>query len=208
MMENTKPAERLIEEWQAGSNREENFRCLFERYSRPIADFFKNRGFSNEECRDLTQETFLGVYQGIADFRLDSSFETWLFRIARNRWCNAVRDRSRKKRAAQVVPLDEGPDADKDSAFLAEVDLASSGEEGGPLTHVLVEESLRRLRDAVTELPPLQQRLFLLRFGQDLKYREIARVMGIPEGTVKSQISRARESLKEALGDYYTNINI
>jgi len=131
-----------------------------------------------------------------------------LFRIARNRWCNAVRDRSRKKRAAQVVPLDEGPDADKDSAFLAEVDLASSGEEGGPLTHVLVEESLRRLRDAVTELPPLQQRLFLLRFGQDLKYREIARVMGIPEGTVKSQISRARESLKEALGDYYTNINI
>ncbi len=208
MMENTKPAERLIEEWQAGSNREENFRCLFERYSRPIADFFKNRGFSNEECRDLTQETFLGVYQGIADFRLDSSFETWLFRIARNRWCNAIRDRSRKKRAAQEVPLDEGPDADKDSAFLAEIDLASSGESAGPLTHVLIEEGLRLLRDAVTELPPVQQRLFLLRFGQELKYREIAGVMGIPEGTVKSQLSRARESLKEVLGDYYTDINI
>lgn len=208
MIENTKPAERLIEEWQAGSNREENFRCLFERYSRPIADFFKNRGFSNEECRDLTQETFLGVYQGIADFRLDSSFETWLFRIARNRWCNAVRDRSRKKRAAQEVPLDEGPDADRDSAFLAAVDLGSSGENAGPLTHVLVEESLRLLRDAVTELPPVQQRLFLLRFGEELKYREIATVMGIPEGTVKSQLSRARESLKEVLGDHYTNINI
>lgn len=200
------PTSHLIERWQAGNDREEIFRRLFDRYSRPVASFFKNRGFSSEECRELAQETFLSVYRGLASFRLDSSFETWLFSIARNLARNAVRDRSRLKRDGQLVGFDDHPPAEGDDSWHDEPAAASWGSEDGPLQGVLVGESLRLVNSAMSRLSTLQQQLVLLRFSRELKYREIASVLQIPEGTVKSQLWRACDQLRKDLGDHYPDL--
>lgn len=199
-----RPRCHLDEQRQEPDRQEEIFERLFHSYSRPIATFFKNRGFSNEECRDLTQETFLCVHRGLPTFRQDSSLETWVFSIARNLWSNALRNQSRLKRKALVIRLDEPPVADKSASDPAETSVRE--ERPDPLARVLVDERLRLLRDALVKLPPLQRRLVLMRFERELKYREIAASLKIPEGTVKSQLSKARGHLKGLLEDHYANI--
>src|SRR5215204_5347199 len=86
---------------------EESFRALFTHYYRPILSFFIQRGFPADESQDLTQETFLRVFQGIGQFRGEASFQTWLLRIATNVWHNEIRHRMAAKRAATAIPLEE-----------------------------------------------------------------------------------------------------
>ena len=191
--------ESLVTEWQAENDPEGSFRRLFERRYASVCRFFGNRGFSEEESQDLTQETFIRVYKGMPSFRRQAKIETWLYRIATNVWRNAVRDRSAIKRSAEEVPVDHVAQA-------AEQGYREGGEAlveaRGPLEAVLVDERARRVRDALAGLSPPLQRCTLLRLDQDLTYREIAQVLQIPEGTVKSQLATARELLSEKLRDY------
>lgn len=180
---------------------EEAFRCVFEQYARPVVIFFRNRGFSSEESRDLAQETFLGVYQGMKTFRREASVKTWLFRIARNLWSNTLRRHSTQKRSGQEVSFDELSDLGRKNAPDDDsVGVVVCAEEMGPLAGLLVAEELRQVRDAVMGLPADEQQLVLLRYFQDLKHSQIATVLGIPEGTVKSRLARARRSLKGMIG--------
>ncbi|MCP4656673.1 MAG: sigma-70 family RNA polymerase sigma factor [bacterium] len=200
MREEDKSARQLVEEWQAGHNREENFKSLFDRYSSPLNYFFQKHGFSHEDCRDLTQQTLFDVYRGLSEFRLDSSFETWLFKIARNNEKNEFRNQSAGKRRGEEVSLDGA--ADDGSPSLVDRQLESELVVAGPLDGILVEEGVRFLRDAMQELPPNEQRCVLL-WTQDLKYREIADVLKMPLGTVKSKLAKAKDHLKELLADRY-----
>ncbi|MBI3952228.1 MAG: sigma-70 family RNA polymerase sigma factor [Acidobacteria bacterium] len=93
MADETDNINRLIGQWQAGINREENFRRLFEWYYRPVYRFFEKRGFSVDESHDLTQETFIQVYKGMGTFRREARFERWLFQIAANTFQKALRYR-------------------------------------------------------------------------------------------------------------------
>ncbi len=82
---------RLVEDLQAGRDREESFRQLFAYYYPPLRNFFSRRGMSPEECRDLVQETFTNVFKAIGRFHHDARFDTWLYKIAGNVWKNALR---------------------------------------------------------------------------------------------------------------------
>ena len=181
----------------------DDFEQLFKRFYRPVSYFFANRGFSSEECRDLTQETFLGVYKGIGRFRRDASVETWLFTIAGNIWRNELRSRSADKRAATEVSLaamvDEGARLSQASAPIVGPKFS------GPLDDTLAGERTRMLRDAMAKLPAQMRRCVLLRVEQDMKYREIATVMQVSIETVKSQLYQARERLKISLGSHFTD---
>lgn len=173
-------------------DRDREFERLFERYARPVSYFFAHRGFSPEECRDLTQETFLGVYRGMDGFRHDASVETWLFTIAANVWRNEVRSRTAGKREGWEVPLErlaESPG--KLPGELCEAD--------DPLAGLIEEERAGLLREALDELPAQMRRCLLLRLDQQLKYREIAQVLRISIETVKSQLFQARERLRHEL---------
>src|SRR3954449_13368955 len=107
------------------------FRRLFDLYSPRLYHFFSRRGFSHSDCLDLTQETFLGIYKGVGAFRQDSSFETWLFKIATNAYRKRLRWGIAGKRDAPEVPLEESPEKGRAMAAietLAATDLPAPGE--------------------------------------------------------------------------------
>lgn len=189
----------LIEELRAGGHLEENFRQIFDLYHRPIAGFFRNRGFSDDDCRDLTQDTFLKAYRGLAEFRFEASFDTWLFRIAKNLWCNAIRARGTLKRRGAEEALALGPSSRARSASNRSVEEVLTVESGGPLEGILLGERERLLRQTLLELEPRERQLIFLHFQRDMKYHEIAAILRMPEGTVKSRLSRALQAVRERL---------
>lgn len=172
----------------------EDFRQLFERYYRPVVHFFVRRGFSKEESRDLAQETFLRIHRGLSGFRGEASEVTWLFRIARNIEANTLRDRDAlKRRAEQEISLDA---MDDPGEFLTTMI------EPSPEDRLLGEETRKKIRVAVQALPKQMRRCLVLRL-EDLKYREIAEVLGISLQAVRSHLWQARRRLAGLLGDYF-----
>lgn len=191
-----KPVEEFPEEagGVVGDDQDMEFQRLFERYSQPVTSFFARRGFSIEDCRELTQETFLGVYKGMDRFRRDSSVETWLFTIAANIWRNQLRSLSADKRDGQEVSLE----ADREDSGPRLVEVLGDGG-ADPLEGLLDEERRIRVREALDELPPQMRRCLILRIDRQLKYREIAELLRISIETVKSQLFQARERLQDML---------
>ena len=173
---------------------------VFKEYSPSIFHFFSNRGFEREDCRDLTQETFLKALRGIERFRGDAKLETWLLRIATNVWKNRIRRIRAAKRDAPVTSLDTGLEAWGEPA--APVPVATSAAPD-PQDEVLADEKGRELRAAVGRLPKRMQRCVTLRIDQGLKYREIAVIMQVSVDTVKAQLYQARQRLKEDLQEYF-----
>lgn len=191
-----------IEAMPVPLERREELADLFERYAPVVSYFFARRGFGQEDCRDLAQETFLRAYRGLSGFQGDAELKTWLLRIAANVWKNALRSRQTVKRSAVKTVSLEG----------ALVDDQVSGEGGeplcqadsaSPLDRVLRDESRRMLRDAVAELPPRMRRCVQLRIDRSLKYREIAAILQVSVDTVKTQLHQARQRLKGDLDAYF-----
>lgn len=183
----------ILAELQTGAAPQEAFRRLFEIYSPPLYGFFARRGFSPEDCRDLTQETFLGIYTGIGSFRGEAGFETWMWKIATNACRKRHRWRSAGKRTGEEVPLE----GEGEAASEAPSPLPGPGEE------ILDRERSRLLREAIETLPAQMRRCLVLRVEQDLKYREIAAVLRLSTETVKAHLFQARKRLQEELGDYF-----
>lgn len=168
------------------------FEQLFERYCRPVSYFFARRGFSQDECLDLTQETFLGVCRGIERFRTGTNVEKWLYTIAINVWRNEIRRRSTAKRDAKEVGFDD---------ILGTAREIENGQDTDPLKAVLTGERHDLLHEAIRELPSQMRQCLILRIDQHLKYDEIAKVMRISINTVKSQLFQARGKLRARLAE-------
>ena len=178
---------------------QESFHRIFRKHYRLVFAFFTKKRFSTEEAQDLTQETFLRIYKSMGTFRGDSSFETWLFQVTANVYRNTVRSRSTQKRAAEEVALDEDAADGQEGAWTWEA------RGSGQLADVLADERARLLHAALEELPPQMRRCVYLRVDQDLKYREIAELMGVSIDTVKAHLFQARQILREKLGDYFAD---
>lgn len=195
MDQQTELVQGLIERLQtAGTPREEDFRRLFDLFYPRLICFFSRRGLPSQDCHDLTQETFLGIYRGIGSFRHDSRFETWLFSIATNAWRKRLRRGSAGKREGQEVPLE--PETPRDEPR----------DEGSPPgDDVLRRERARLLRAAVEKLPDQMKRCLVLRVYQEMKYREIAVLLRLSPETVKVHLTQARRRLREDLGPYFAD---
>jgi RNA polymerase sigma-70 factor (ECF subfamily) len=156
----------------------ESFRLLVEKYQGPLFCFIRNVIADAHDAEDVAQEVFLAAYGSLAAYDPDrAAFSTWLFTIARNRCRNA-----RKKRRP-IVPdeLPEGAELRTPDAELAEA------------------EWFRLLDRALASLPFEQQTAFVLAEIQGLSLAEIGAIEGVPLGTIKSRISRAREKLRSRL---------
>lgn len=200
-MTNDERVGRRVRELQQGHDREKNSHWLFQRYFPAVRNLLGRWGCPADECSDLAQDTFLKAFQSIEQFQHGSSFDTWLFKIARYVWLNYVRGLNTRKRDAEVVSLTaEPPGAD----WLHDLDSVD------PETQVLVEERVRlrrqALKRALARLPPQMRRCCVLRLGQGLKYREIAVVLGVEMNTVKTLLYGARKKLQEEIGGQYPEL--
>lgn len=197
MDDRSEPVQQIIERLQSGASREEDFRRLFDLYSRRVHQFFLHRGFPPQDCLDLTQETFLGIYRGIGTFRRDSRFETWLFMIATNACRKRLRSRVTAKRAGRETGLEDGEGGE---IAIPAADGAVPGE------GLLRKERSRLLREAIEKLPAQMRRCLLLRIDQEMSYREIAEVLRLSPETVKVHLFQARRRLREELGPYFQDL--
>jgi RNA polymerase sigma-70 factor (ECF subfamily) len=143
-----------------------------------------------EEARDLSQEVFLQVYRHLHRFEGRSSLKTWIYRIVVNQSRNRQRW-WRRRRKERSCPLEDLTPADE-----ARVSLSVAGGEDSPFDRVSREERARRVQGALLELPFHQRTILVLREVEGLSCDAIAATLGLPEGTVKSRLSRAREALK------------
>ena len=194
----------LILEIRQGRNVEDNFHRLFERHYAQILRFFRRKGFDPEECRDLTQETFISVFKGVKDLRQPEQFESWLFAIAHNVWCSLLESRSAQKRAATVLSLDRQEENDDHLPIAA--GIAAGGAD--PLTVALNKEKLEKLREALERLPQQMRRCAQLRVVHDMSYLEIASLMGISVNTVKAHLHQAQQVLRAQLSVYFQELKV
>jgi RNA polymerase sigma-70 factor, ECF subfamily len=199
--------DRLVALWRSAESKEERdecFRQIYLFFYRTILRYFIRRGFPDDEAKDLVQDTFLRVHEKLDSFRGDSSFESWLFRVAENIYKNRLRTLAAQKRAAKEVAWEDVTDGDLIDAPTDDFRLRTADD--GPLDQVLTEERIDHLRQAMTKLPPQMQRCVLLRVVGDLKYREIAAILQVSVDTVKAHLYQARQQLKGMLGDYFTDL--
>lgn len=149
-----------------------------------------NRIIHNEEVsRDLVQETFMKAFASLATYRSEYRFSTWLYKIA----ANSSIDHLRKKRIL-ALSLDQ-PVETADGSMGIEVPDNSFNPE-----IALVRKQQRfSIEEAIDSLPPKYREVIVYRHKDDKTYEEIADLLGIPVGTVKARIFRARELLKRKL---------
>lgn len=189
--------DQAVDRLRRGEDREESFRHLFDHFHVPIYRFFSRRGFSPNECLDLTQEAFLGVYENITSFRGGSSFRTWLFGILANLASNQRRYRRASKRSGREVPLEaeESGRAKGPRPTLSD----RQGELEGAEERALRMERTALLNQAIAELPQAMRQILTLRVINELTYREIAQNRGLAVDTVRSHLYQARERLRQVL---------
>jgi RNA polymerase sigma-70 factor (ECF subfamily) len=151
---------------------------------------------NQQDAEEVTQDAFIRAHRGLVNFRGDSAFSTWLYQIAtnlaRNRywyWWRRKRDRS--------ISFD-APVSQDNETTLAEIIPA---EVESPESEATTQELLDNIAAGMEKLGAKHREILVLRNVKNLSYEEIATILGISVGTVKSRIARARESLRAKLGE-------
>lgn len=160
------------------------FEQLVNRYADELYGFLRRFVGDAAAADDLVQEAFLQVHQSAATFDLDRRFRPWLYTIAANKARDFMRSRGRR----QEQSLDSAGSHKSDDAGMANV---IPSEETGHEDEISSAEQNRMVRAVVDELPEGLRTVILLGYFQQLPYAEIAEVLGIPVGTVKSRLHTA-----------------
>ena len=142
-----------------------------------------------ELAEDICQETCIRVYKGLQNFRDESQLGTWIYRIALNVCHTMIKKESQL--SANMMPLDDRPD------------LEPIQEHGDAEEIFLRDVQKDQIRQAISDLPPLQSDAITLYYLKEFQYTEVADVMDIPLNTVKSHIRRAKAKLKLLLMEVY-----
>jgi len=170
------------------------FRELIRRYQRPIFSIIYRMVGDRELAEDLAQETFIKVLNAIDSYRPEHKFSSWIFKIANNAAIDHLR-----RRELETLSLDGAPDAitaERQGATALQVrDRAES-----PLDEMEARELGSQIERAIARLRPEYRSCIMLRHVEGRAYEEIAEILGLPLGTVKTYIHRARAELRAALG--------
>lgn len=194
MSEELDQVERLVRQFQSGLyDPEECFRGIFQLYHSRVEVFFRRKGFSEDNSRDLAQETFIHLFKSLPSFRWQSSFSVWLFGIIKNVSSNEIRRRKSDKRDAPEVSID--------TDGYAGAPLEPAAEDEDLVSRLIAREQSQALRSALQELPEQMRLCCILRYQRGYKYQEIARLMGISIETVKAHLHQGRKRLTAQLGN-------
>ncbi|PIE36395.1 MAG: RNA polymerase sigma factor RpoE [Gammaproteobacteria bacterium] len=177
----------LVERVQRGDKAAYDLLVL--KYQHKIGHLVSRYVSDTHEAQDVTQEAFIKAYRGLKNFRGDSAFYTWLYRIAINTAKNHLVNRSRKV-------TDSGIDA----VDAEQYDGADALRENATPDRVMVTEEIRQVvADSIEALPEDLRVAITLREFEGMSYEEIAAAMDCPIGTVRSRIFRAREAIDNNL---------
>jgi RNA polymerase sigma-70 factor (ECF subfamily) len=169
----------------------EAFATLYDRHARLLLNFFFKMCYDRALAEDLTQETFLRLIRHRGRYRPQATFRTYLFTVARN----LLIDRHRSRKAApRSVSADVRPHEDG-----ATIGQLLEAHDRSAVDRLAEREAGDEVRAALEKLPEAQRAVFVLAVDQGLKYREIADVLGVPEGTVKSRMNAATTRLRGML---------
>jgi RNA polymerase sigma-70 factor (ECF subfamily) len=147
---------------------------------------------SRDESEDLAQDTFLKLYRSKHLYREIAKFSTWFYTIA----INIAKTNLRKKSRYNSISIsDFDPENDKDFDLTADVQLPDDA------ANAVTENEF--IQKAINQLSDKFKEVIIMRDVEDLEYEEIAKITGLPLGTVKSRINRGREKLKEMLSGIY-----
>lgn len=166
------------------------FDDLMRRYEKKVYNFAFRLCGNYDEANDVASETFVRVFNALGNFRGDSSFITWLFRIT----TNVYLDEKKRQRARPAQSLEE-------IIELEETTVRRQIEDPSPTPSEQVEhhERVDMLQNAINSLPDYQRMMIVMYHTENRSYEEIAEMLDLPIGTVKSRLNRARLSLREKL---------
>jgi RNA polymerase sigma-70 factor (ECF subfamily) len=169
---------------RAVSGREDSFEELVRRYQRPIAAYVYRMVGDYDAALDLTQEVFIKVYNSLSRYRSEFKFSTWIYKIAHNSAVDHLRRHSTREQS--LMKEFDGE----------QHELPIESHRPSPEQESERAERCAEIEQVVHALPTAYRELVLLRHSHDLSYDEIAEVTGLPLGTVKNRLFRAREVMR------------
>ncbi len=171
------------------------FNTIIDNFQKKIFSFVYRLLGNYDDSADLTQEVFIKFYNNISSFREESSLQTWLFRIASNEVKNFWKSR-KSKQNQKTISINENEQNDEGQ----EMQIADKSI--SPRDSASENQLISNLESQMRLLNPEFREILILRFKEELSYEEIAEVLGINAGTVKSRIARGREELKKLMEPY------
>jgi RNA polymerase sigma-70 factor (ECF subfamily) len=168
---------------------EGSFEELVRRYQRPISAYVYRMVGNYESALDLTQEIFIKVYSSLRRYRPEFKFSTWIYKIAHNAAVDHLRRTSTREQS-----IINGTESDSFELPIESSRLSPEQESEQRERRIEIEAVVRTL-------PPNYRELIILRHSQDLTYDEIVEVTGLPLGTVKNRLFRAREMMRQQFVD-------
>jgi RNA polymerase sigma-70 factor (ECF subfamily) len=168
---------------------------LVKRYSNRIYNLAYRIIGDSEEARDITQETFLKAYKSLHQFKIGTNFNAWICRIATNN-CLQYLKKAGKKQIVDIQ-MDEPKNM---------IDILGS-QDSSPAELLENKELNLYIRKCISGLPKKYRIIILLFYMNDLSCREIGKILGIPEFTVRNRLCRARRQLRDSLESVYGKIS-
>ncbi len=187
--------ETLMMQFQGGDRRA--FTTLVGRHKSPVYNFILRQVRSKATAEDLTQDVFVRVVQSAGTFKHEAKFTTWVYSIARNLCIDHLRKMSLRRHPSLEQPSVKDQKGTPLGDRIADEHPSASAER-----RVVSADIGERVIAAVESLPPEQREVFLLRQMAKVPFKDIAKMTGVPENTVKSRMRYALERLQEALSDY------
>jgi RNA polymerase sigma-70 factor (ECF subfamily) len=178
---------------RARSGQEAAYRELIRRYERPVFALLFRMVRDRELAEDLAQETFVKALNAIDSYRPEFKFSSWIFKIANNAAIDHLR-----RRELDTLSLDGSPHAETPEAMQATA-LQIGARQESPLDTVEAKELGGAIEAAIGSLRPEYRSCILLRHVEGRAYEEIAEILNLPLGTVKTYIHRARNELRQSL---------
>lgn len=166
----------------------EAFSAIIKKYQEKTFNYVYSQVKDYDEAFDITQEIFIMTIEALRSFRRESKFSTWFYSIMVN-YCKNYR---KKNRRYSLVPIN-GSKGDE------EYNLQLTDERENPEKEVIMNDSLRILREEISRLPDDYRDILMLRDIEGLSYNEVAEILGISLSNVKVRIHRGREFLKNRL---------
>jgi RNA polymerase sigma factor (sigma-70 family) len=170
---------RILELYRDPATRNHGFNMLVHEYQQPVYWLLRRMVFDHDDANDLTQDTFVKIWQHLGNFREESKLFTWIYRIASNEALTFLKQR--KKRWS--VSLDH---AESKSLVHIKDDNYFKGD-----------EIQKKLHSAIQQLPPQQRLIFNMRYFDDVKYEEMSKILKLTQGALKASFHHAVKKIEK-----------